>query len=151
MTTEHAWTTAAPTTTNKRTHGFPQDYDPGGGFDGGNVRLGGAFPVERLRGPREREGQGCADPHQPQPPPRPRQCRGARGRGGTSLRSGRRGTDVHFIPLEDFPPHGPTYYLCTIFSSSLSLVTHVRGHVAGTPPPSPLRCVPSFSRRHKTD
>ena len=28
------------------------------------------------------------------------------------------------------------------FSSSLPFVSQIRGHMAGTPPPSPLRCTP---------
>ena len=38
----------------------------------------------------------------------------------------------------------PIYYLRTILSPSLPVLTQIRGHIAGRPSPSPLRYVPSF-------
>ena len=43
----------------------------------------------------------------------------------------------------------PTRYLYTTFSSSLRYVAQISGHMAGCPPPSPLRCVPLLSSREE--
>ena len=42
-----------------------------------------------------------------------------------------------------FPSHQSSW---SYFSSSLHFVTQIRGHVADTSPPSPLRCMPYFLR-----
>ena len=41
----------------------------------------------------------------------------------------------------------PICYPRTILSPSLPVVTQIRGHIAGSSPPSPLRHVPSFLSR----
>ena len=38
----------------------------------------------------------------------------------------------------------PFHLLCSPYFAPLALVTQIRGHLAGTPPPSPARRVPSF-------
>ena len=42
-----------------------------------------------------------------------------------------------------FPPSHLLILSSPCFSSPLPFVTQIRGHIAGTPPPFPLRCVPS--------
>ena len=43
-----------------------------------------------------------------------------------------------------FFPH-PIYYLRPFFSLYLLVVTQIRGHIAGSSPPSPIRSVPCIS------
>ena len=43
----------------------------------------------------------------------------------------------------------PFLILALLSSPSLPVVTQIRGHIAGPPPPSPLRCVPSFLSREE--
>ena len=66
------------------------------------------------------------------------------------LDSGAKNTNIQKPTITFFSPH-PIYYLLPPFSLSLLLivVTQIRGHIAGSSPPSPLRFVPCIIYREK--
>ena len=51
--------------------------------------------------------------------------------------------EIHSFMLAVFCPIY-TYFLHITFSISLPFLTHIRGHMARSPLPSPLSCLPSF-------
>ena len=51
---------------------------------------------------------------------------------------------VRILPFFPIP-----FIILALLSPSLPVVTQIRGHIAGPPPPSPLRYVPSFLSREE--